>query len=56
MLIATPLAVVVEGVTLVGPSTQIPSAPYVAIAQVQPTIVQPTKKIDEEEVTIIDFK
>ena len=41
---------VVEGVTVADPST---SAPYAALSQVQPTIVQPIQKDkDEEEVSI----
>ena len=56
VLIATPLAMVVEEVTLNGLSTQIPSAPYAAVAQVQPIVVELAQKIDEEEVTIADVK
>ena len=43
LLVATPLIVVgpLEGITIVGPSTQVPSVPYVVVAQVQHVTMPP---------------
>ena len=55
---ATPIAIVVpsEGVTVERSTSKTPIVPHSTVAQVQPAIVQPLKKTNEDEVQIIEDK